>query len=260
MKLSAIVITFNEEHIIEDCLRAIDFADEIIVIDSGSTDDTVNICRQFTPNVHITDWPGFGKQRNRALAHATHDWVLTIDADQVVTPALAQEIKQLDLNRDFTAYSAPAQSYYCGKAIKHGAWKDERAIVLFNQQTAKYDERDIHEGLVFSGAKNIGKLEHHLDHYSFINLTQVLDKVNSYSTSSAQMKAKQGKNSSFGKALGHGAWTFIRDYVIKCGFLDGKEGFMLAVSNAEGCYYHYLKLLYLNQAAQKTSPQLEKQT
>jgi glycosyltransferase involved in cell wall biosynthesis len=239
--LSVIVITCNEAHNIAACLASVDFADERIVLDSGSTDDTVAIARAAAASVHISpDWPGFGLQKNRALALATGDWVLSIDADERVTEPLRLELQTLLSGQpECGAWSMPRSSSYCGQFMRHGGWYPDRVVRLFRRGEAQFSDDLVHEKLMTSGP--VGQLHADLRHESFVDLESVLDKVNRYSTAGAQAMKLRGKRSSLGKALGHGLWAFVRTYVIKLGFLDGQMGLVLAISNAQGTYYRYLK-------------------
>lgn len=242
--LSVILIVKNEALRLEACLRSVEWVDEIIVFDSGSTDRTVEIARAVTPHVFLTDWPGFGPQKNRALARVTADWVLSIDADERVSLQLRDEILQiLRDSGQCVAYSLPRLSTYLGKTIRYGDWRGDRCIRLFRRGGARFSDDLIHERLIV-GSGQIGRLSGPLYHDTFYSLSQVLNKVNDYSTLGAQQKMTEGKHASFAKAIGRGLWTFLRGYVLRAGFLDGREGFLLAVSNAEGVYYRYLKMLY----------------
>jgi glycosyltransferase involved in cell wall biosynthesis len=247
MQLSIIIITKNAAAHIKACLTSVAWCDEIIVVDCGSSDNTVALCRSFTEKVYITDdWPGFGPQKNRALAKATGDWVLSIDADERVTPALQQEIKPAISQTSVTAFRIPRQSRYCGQWIKHSGWTPDYVIRLFKRDCGRFSDDLVHEKVqVLQG--DIGTLKSPLLHYSFNSLEEVLEKVNRYSTANAQMAYAKGKKSSLKKAIFHGLWAFVRTYVLRAGFLDGRVGFMLAVSNAEGTYYRYLKLMYLQE-------------
>jgi glycosyltransferase involved in cell wall biosynthesis len=255
--LSAIIITKNESFNIEACLTSVSFADEIIVVDAGSHDDTVAICRRFTDQVFVTDdWLGFGAQKNLALAKATQEWVLSIDADERVSLALQAEIKQAINSQVYSAFNIPRQSYYCGRWLKHGGWFPDQVIRLFRRDTAQFSADEIHERVVLvdETKAQIGALTHPLQHYSFHSLEQVIDKINLYSTANASKYYKRGKKASLKKAIFHGLWAFMRTYFFQAGFLDGREGFMLAVSNAEGTYYRYLKLMYLQENNEKNQP------
>ena len=246
--LSAIVITRNEAHNLHDCLQSMHgMVDEIIVVDSQSTDDTVAIAQQHGAKVtQPADWPGFGPQKNRALDLATCDWVFSIDADERVTPELAEEIKRvLQAGDDGLAYQLPRLSWYCGRFIRHAGWQPDHVLRLFKRESAKFSDDLVHERVVTDA--RVESLKNHLLHYSYLNFSQVLSKVDAYSSASAKQAYAQGKRSTVARALGHGAWAFFRTYVIRAGFLDGGHGLALSISNAETSYYKYLKLWLLEQ-------------
>ena len=244
--LSIIIIAKNEAHAIADCLRSVAWADEVIVVDSGSTDDTVNICQQLGAKVTVTDdWPGFGRQKNRALALATQPWVLSLDADERVTPELQAEIMQAIARNADASYRMPRSSSYCGQFIKHSGWSPDYITRLFKRGYGKFSDDLVHERLLTDHTTLSFKSP--LLHISYINLDEVLNKVNHYSSAGADMLHARGKSASLGKAIAHGLWAFVRTYFIRLGFLDGKMGFVLAVSNAETTYYRYLKLAFLPQ-------------
>jgi glycosyltransferase involved in cell wall biosynthesis len=246
-KLSAIVITKNESHNIAECLLSLSFADEIIVFDSSSTDNTVEIARQFTQHVIVTpDWPGDGPQKNRALEIATGNWVICLDADERVPEQLASEIKAAIATTQHDAFDIPYQSTYCGKLIKFGDWRKESHVRLFRKGKAGFTTDIVHCHLKVQGS--IGKLKKKLIHHPFPNFAALLHKMNDYSSQSAKIYFSRGRRASFWTAVSHGAWTFFRGYILKLGFLDGEAGFMLAASNAHGTYYRYLKLMQLCQA------------
>jgi glycosyltransferase involved in cell wall biosynthesis len=252
--LSAIVITRNEAHNLHDCLQSMHgWVDEIIVVDSQSTDATVAIAQQHGAKVaQPADWPGFGPQKNRALVLATCDWVFSIDADERVTPELAAEIIQvLKTGNAQVAYKVPRLSSYCGKFIHHAGWQPDYVLRLFKRGTAKFSDDLVHERVVCE--QKVIALQNHLLHYSYLNFSQVLSKVDAYSSASAQQAYARGKRSSVAGALGHGAWAFFRTYVIRRGFLDGSHGLALSVSNAETSYYKYLKLWHMQLAEESTA-------
>ena len=246
--ISAIVITRNEAHNIRACLASLqDWVDEIVVVDSQSTDDTVAIAQQFGAKVaQPADWPGFGPQKNRALDLATSDWVFSIDADERVTPELAQEIQNLlSCTSEPCAYEVPRLSSYCGQFIRHSGWQPDYVLRLFQRGAARFSDDLVHERVVTQ--HRVVKLTHHLLHYSYLSFSQVLSKVDAYSSASAKQAYARGKRSSVAGAVGHGAWAFFRTYVIRAGFLDGGHGLALAISNAETSYYKYLKLWHMAQ-------------
>lgn len=243
-KLTVVVVTKNEAHNIEDCLASVSFADEIIVFDSGSTDGTPEICKKYTSLVTITpDWPGDGPQKNRALAQATGTWVLCLDADERVSAPLAAEIKEIINSTEFSAFEIPFQSTYCGKPIRFGDWRGESHIRLFQRSKGKFTTDIVHCHLAIEG--RVGKCRHLIMHHPFHHLGAMLHKMNDYSTQSAKAFFARHKRASLWTALSHSLWTFIRGYFLKLGFLDGQEGFLLAMSNAQGTYYRYVKLMYL---------------
>ena len=252
--LSDIVITKNESRDIERCLASVAWAEEIIVLDSGSSDDTVAICQRFTQQVFVTDWPGFGPQKQRALAKARGDWVLALDADEEVSPTLKLEIQKAMLRADAQGFEIPRLSSYCGRQMKHGGWWPDRVLRLFRREAGHFSDDLVHERVIVSG--RIERLSQPILHESYVDLDEVLDKVNSYSALGAKKLFEQGKRASLGLAIGKGLWTFIRTYFLRAGFLDGAQGLMLAISNAETSYYKYLKLrdLYRTQATAKPAP------
>jgi len=246
-KLSVIVVTKNEAHNIAACLASVAFADEKIVFDSGSTDGTPTLCEPFGAWVTVTpDWPGDGPQKNRAIAVAKGEWVLCLDADERVSEALAKEILLVIQNDDDSAFDIPYQSTYCGKAIRFGDWRNESHVRLFKRSAATFTEDIVHCHLKVQG--NIGRLKNPIIHHPFHHLGAMLLKLNDYSTQSAKALFAKGRKATLATALSHSIWSFFRGYFLKLGFLDGKEGFLLAVSNAQGTYYRYVKLMYLCQA------------
>lgn len=250
--LSVIVIARNEAHNLQACLEAVKFADEIIVVDSGSSDGTVQIARDAGARVIETpDWPGFGPQKNRALDAARGVWVLSLDADERVTPELAAEIREVIHRPGPVAegYEINRRSWYCGSFIDHSGWSPDYVTRLFKRGKGRFSDHIVHERLLVDG--KVEKLRSRLLHYSFLDYSQVLSKVDAYSTLSAQQAYARGKRAGVGTALLHGWWAFMRTYFLRRGFLDGARGLTLAISNAEGSYYRYLKLWLLEQDAQQ---------
>jgi glycosyltransferase involved in cell wall biosynthesis len=215
-----------------------------VVVDSGSTDDTVQIAQSYGARVTQTaDWPGFGPQKNRALDLATGDWVFSIDADERVTPALQAAIQAALTSGTFEGYTVGRRSSYCGQYMNHSGWSPDRVLRLARRDKARFTDALVHEALQVPGP--VGELEGELLHESYADLESVLEKANRYSSAGAQALLQKGVKGSFGKALGHGIWAFLRTYLLKRGFLDGRLGLALAISNAEETYYRYLKLWLL---------------
>lgn len=243
--LSVIVITKNEASDISECLSSVAWADEIIVLDSGSEDGTVEICRRYTDKVYHTDWPGYGLQKQRALEKANGDWILSIDADERITPELRKEIGLAIVDNAYDGYFLPRLSSYCGQFIKHGGWYPDYVLRLFRREKGRFSLELVHESVMVEG--RVGKLTGLIIHNSYVDLEEVITKVNSYSSLNAQKLFEKGKKSSLSKAVVHALWKFFNTYFIKLGFLDGRRGLMLAISSAEGVYYKYVKLMLLNE-------------
>ena len=249
MKLSVVIISRNEAAVIARCLESVAWADETVVLD-GSTDGTAEIARKYRARVEVSgDWPGFGPQKNRALALAGGDWILSLDADEWVTPGLRAEIERaLAAPGANVAFRMPRLSSYCGRFMRHAGWWPDHVTRLFKRGQARFSEDRVHERLLVDGA--IGTLKAPLMHEAIRNVEEALEKMNAYSSAGALAQLERGRRSSVAGAVWHGAWTFFRTYVLRAGFLDGREGFMLAVSNAEGAYYRYLKLMLLSERNQ----------
>ena len=247
MTLSVIIIARNEARHIQACLESVAFADEWVVVDSASTDDTARLARDWGAQVVTTaDWPGFGPQKNRALDLATGDWVLSIDADERVTPELAAEIQATLKAPGFDAYEVPRLSSFCGKPIRHSGWWPDHVLRLFRRGTARFTDVAVHERVQPTGP--LGRLHAHFTHQAYDNLDALLVKINRYSTDAAAMMHARGKTTSIAGAIGHGFWTFVRIYLIRRGFLDGRHGVVLAVAAAAGSFFRYAKLYFLQNA------------
>lgn len=242
--LSVIVITKNEARHIAECLRSVAFADERIVVDSGSTDDTREIAAAAGARVvSRPDWAGFGVQKNRALALARGRWVLSLDADERSTPELAAEIEAVVASVEEKAaagYELDRLSSFCGQWMHHGDWYPDRVVRLFRRGSGTFSDDLVHERLILQGS--VGRLRGKLLHETMRDLDDALEKMNRYSTGRALDQRRQGRRGGLLPALGHGAWAFVRCYGLRRGFLDGRLGLVLALYVAEGTYYRYLKL------------------
>ena len=245
MRVSAIIITKNAGSMIRRCVESVAWADETIVVDSGSTDDTADICRAMGVNFSVTaDFPGFGPQKNRALSLATGDWVVSIDADEWITLELRDEMRAAMAKPTVAAYAVPRRSSFCGRYMKHSGWWPDHVIRLFRRDAARFSDDRAHERLLVEGVTR--KLKQPLMHEAISTMDQMLGKMNLYSTASARMQHERGRKASLATAVFHGSWAFFRTYILRLGFLDGREGFILAVANAEGSYYRYVKLMLEN--------------
>ena len=240
--VSVSIIAKNAMPRIQETLESIKWADEIIVLDSGSTDNTVEICKQYTDKVYETDWPGFGIQFQRGLDKCSGDWLISIDADEVITDTLKDEILAAIDNapEEVNGFAFPRLSHLCGTPIHYCGWRPDYVPRVFRKGFVKYTTNLVHPKPVIDG--KTAKLKNDLIHYSFDSVASLLDKANSYSSLGAMDMLNQNKQSTIVKALYKGAWAFIRTYFLRRGFLDGKYGLIIAISNAEGTYYKYAKL------------------
>lgn len=239
-KLSVIIITKNEAENIRACLESVKWADEIIVVDSGSSDATVEICRELGAQVHEHDWPGFGMQKNRVLSYATNEWVFSLDADERVTADLkAQLIKAMEDGSEDGFY-VPRLSQFCGRFIRHSGWYPDYVLRLFKRTKGRFSDDMVHERVILEGAA--GRLSSPLLHYSYINEADVQRKTEQYARAGALQMLKNGKTATFADAPLRAGWAFIRTYCLRLGFLDGIAGFNVAMMNARTTYLKYRQL------------------
>ncbi|AJX32070.1 glycosyltransferase family 2 protein [Burkholderia oklahomensis] len=239
--LGVALIAHNAAARLAECLDALSFADAVVVVDGGSTDATAEIAKAHGARVIVAaDWPGFGPQKNRAVAALDTDWVLSIDTDEIVTPELAASIQAAMRAPRAQVYALDRLSSFCGRWVRHGGWYPDWVPRLFRRGAARFSDDLVHERLVFDGPA--AKLDGKLLHYSYEDFETVLRKLDAYSSAGAAQRRAAGKQGGFAKALGRGAWAFVRTYLLRRGFLDGRAGFMIAVFNAETVYYRFLKL------------------
>jgi glycosyltransferase involved in cell wall biosynthesis len=233
------VITRNEAANIADCLDSLAFCDERIVVDCGSTDATVAIAEQRRARVYSREWSGFGTQKNHALSLAKGDWVLSVDADERVSAELAAAIQSVLDIPAVDAYEFPRLSSFCGRPMHHSGWYPDYVLRLFRRHKGRFTDVIVHERVICDGV--IARLSPSLIHHPVLRLEDALSRVDRYSTASAEAIVATGRRVSFLTGIGHGLASFLRAYVLRAGFLDGAEGFLLAVANAEGSYYRYMK-------------------
>jgi glycosyltransferase involved in cell wall biosynthesis len=237
-RLSAIIIAKDEARDLPACLASLAFCDEIVVVDSGSTDDTVAIAEANGCRVLIrTDWAGFGVQKQRALDAANGDWVLSIDADEVIPPALAAEIRAAIETGAAAGYRVNRLNSFLGKPLRHGGWYPDRHLRLARRDAARFTPDLVHESLIVDGA--VGDLATDMPHQSYRDIAELLDKQRRYALSGAEQRQARGRKGGVGKATQRAIWMFIRLYVVKRGFLDGREGFLAAVSNTQEVFWRY---------------------
>lgn len=241
--LSVLMIAFNEADRIEDCLRSVaGWADELVVLDSGSKDGTVEIVRRYTDKVWVTDWPGYGPQRNRALDRCSGEWVLSIDADEVVTPELRDEIDRAldDPRQDCTVLKMPWRTWFFGKPLAHGRYTSPQGK-LFKREGARYRDHQVHESLLMPRRKD-GFLKAPLDHYSWRGYHHVQEKHLKYACLLAEQKFAHGKRGNLAYATFRFVTDFVQQYLLRGGFLDGSRGFLMAVILAQYAFHKYAAL------------------
>ena len=247
MTLSVVVITRNEAANLAACLASVPFADEVVVLDSGSTDDTVAIAIECGARVEqSTDWPGFGPQKNRARALATGDWVLSLDADERVTPELARQIREAIASGQSTAYDIPRLTRFCGVWIRHCGWTPDHVLRLFRRGQARFSDDLVHERVITELAAPRGRLTSPLLHESYPTPAHYWRKLEAYSQAWAQQHHAQGRRTSMVRAGASGAVAFVRSYLLRLGFLDGAMGFAVCTMQAQAAFGKYFALYCLN--------------
>jgi glycosyltransferase involved in cell wall biosynthesis len=247
-KLSAYVLTFNEEGKIREALESLKWVDEIVVLDSHSTDGTERICREYTDKFYQCDFSGFGRLRNRALELVTHDWVLSLDADERVTDELREEIREKLANGpDCDAYFVPRKNLFLGRWILHCGWyPDYRQPQFFNKHRLRYRDELVHEG--FESTGTIGYLHGHALQYPFRDLGEYLRKMSRYSTLMAKQMAAGGRRFHAHQLITHPIFTFFKMYGLRQGFRDGMPGLILSLLYAYYTFVKYAKLWELTRA------------
>ena len=243
LRLSVIVIAKNEAQNIRRCLASVTWADEVIVLDSGSADETVALAKEFTPHVFCTDWQGYGVQKQRALARASGDWVLNLDADESVSAALRQVMVAMMLSNQFDACRVPIRMCFYGKQLRFSS-SPTRHVRLFKRDGAHFSTDIVHEKIILPPSARIGQLKIPLLHHSFRDVSHAIDKMNRYSSYSAKIRLEEKHHSSTGRALLSACWMFFRCYVLQRGFVDGSPGFLFAVMNAQGAFFRSIKQVY----------------
>jgi glycosyltransferase involved in cell wall biosynthesis len=243
-KISVYIIAFNESEKVADAIRSVAWADEVVVADSHSTDNTVAIAESLGARVVQIDFKGFGALRNDAVAACSHEWVFSLDADERCTPEAADEVRSLAELAAHGAYFVPRRNYFLGREVKHSGWyPNYRQPQLFRKSSMRYEMSPVHEGFELSPGATVGHLRHAIWQLPFKDLAEVVAKMNRYSSLGAAKKRQAG--SSYGKGLTHGMWAFLKHYVFKRGFLDGWAGFVIALSYFEVTFYRYAKAVEL---------------
>lgn len=254
-QVSVYIIAYNEAEKVRATIESARWADEIIVVDSWSTDGTPDIAKEMGSRVVQVDFKGFGDLRNQAIAACSHEWIFSLDADERCTPEAAAEIKAIVSNPNaLDAYWTPRRNFFMGKWIKHSGWyPNYRQPQLFRKGKMQYDQKPVHEGFeLINGARPVGHMRNAIWQFPFKNMAEVMHKANRYSSLGAEKI--QHKKISMGSALVHGLWSFVKHYVFKLGFLDGWAGFVIALGNFEGTFYRYVKALEVQKGAEWKAP------
>ena len=248
--LSVAIITLNEEDRLPECLESVKYADDLVVVDSGSTDKTPAIARGFGARVFTEPWRGFGPQKQYAIDQCLHDWVLLLDADERIPPETEAEIRViLEGSPKYNAYSLPRKNFFSGRWIRHGGWWPDRTIRLFRKNAGHMPSKMVHEALEVDGS--VGEIKNPIVHYTNRNLHQVIEKINHYSTAGAEELFRKGQKANLAKAMLRSGWAFFYNYIFRLGFLDRSEGLVIAVCDAVNKFYKYAKLREMHDRAIK---------
>ncbi|MGH7388813.1 MAG: glycosyltransferase family 2 protein [Candidatus Rokuibacteriota bacterium] len=236
-RLSAVVVTLNEEERLRACLESVAWADEIVVVDAESHDKTVQIAREFTDRVLVRPWPGFAAQKNFGLEQASGDWLLSLDADEEVSPELRDEVSAL-LRAPAAAdgYAVPRRNIFLGQWIRHGGLYPDWQVRLFRSGRGRFVARDVHESVEVDGA--VGRLAGHLVHRSYRDLSDFFERAHRYSTLAARDAVRRGRTARARELLFRPVGRFLAMYVAQRGFLDGRKGLLLAALYA---YYVFMR-------------------
>jgi glycosyltransferase involved in cell wall biosynthesis len=233
VKISATIITYNEERNIPRAIESLRCCDEVLVVDSGSNDRTVELAEKLGARVIDSPWPGYAKQKNLAAEKATHDWILSIDADESLSEALEAEIWHVKKHGpEFDAYTMPRLARYLGKWIRHSGWYPDRKVRLYHRAHATWVGEFVHESVKVNG--RVGHFEGNLLHFTCESLSEHLKVMDRYTTLAAEQLVSQKANVGLPRLLFEPPWTFFRSYVLKAGYLDGFEG--LAIANMAALY------------------------
>ena len=229
--LSIVILTQNSQKYLDEVLQSSAFADEVLVLDSGSTDDTLAIAARHGARIEKQPWLGFGLQKQRAVELATHDWVFVLDSDEAIPPALADEIRATLQAPRYAGYEVPRLNWFFGKPIRHGGLYPDATLRLFDRRRGRFTENAVHERVVVEGS--VGELTHPMHHYAYDSVEEFIAKQNRYAT----LGAKPNRL----KAIVNPWWTFFRMYVVKRGFLDGWHGYLIARLYAQYTFWKYVK-------------------
>lgn len=246
-KLSVTVITKNEEADLAGALDSVRWADEIVVVDSGSTDRTVEVARQFTTKVTVHPWQGYVAQKNFAATLTTHDWILSLDADERVTPDLAASIRAALANPTHAAYRCARVSWHLGQWIRSTDWYPDDQVRLYDKRHAAWGGRHVHERLDVRGS--VGPLAGKLEHYPYRDIADHLETIDRYTTLAARQMHEEGRRAGLLQMAAHPPLAFLRNYLLRGGIRAGRTGFVISAMNAYYVFLKFAKTWELAQAA-----------
>jgi glycosyltransferase involved in cell wall biosynthesis len=248
--ISATVITCNEEHNIREALQSVSWVDEIIVVDSGSRDSTLEICRDFTDRIYHREWTGYVDQKNHAVDKAGHDWIFSLDADERSSPELSREIQEL-AREGFGShgYRIPRVAFFMGRWIRHGDWYPDYQLRLFDRRYGKWTGGRVHESVKMKEPP--GKLSGEIQHFTYRNLSDYLRRLEVYSDLAALDYQQRGKSATPLSLLGNPMGAFVKAYLLKRGFMDGTPGLSVAVMGAVSVFFKYAKLYELQRKSSR---------
>lgn len=241
--IAAVIITKNEQDSLRDCLESLRWVDEIIIVDSGSTDSTETIAREYTEHFYVNaEWPGFGKQKQLAQSYATSDWILAVDADERIDDTLRENIlTMLENPPENTVYNLNELTWVFGRFLKHSGWY-YRHVRLYPNKLTKYNDNLVHESVIIPSGCQVAELDGDILHYSYQNLNHYLVKSAGYAKAWADQRQARGKKASLSQGIIHALGCFLKMYLLKRGFLDGKQGFLIAVLSAHSTFVKYADL------------------
>jgi glycosyltransferase involved in cell wall biosynthesis len=246
--VSATLITYNEERNISAALQSLAWADEIVVVDSGSTDATVEICRQTTDRIFSRKWTGYADQKNYAVEKARNNWIFSLDGDERVSVELQNEIKSMSsFDTIYAGFRVPRVAFFMGRWIRHGDWYPDYQLRLYNRQKGKWQGGRVHESVKLEGPT--GYLKGEIQHYLYNTLSDYLRRLDTYSSLAALDYGERGKNTNAWKLLAHPSVTFVKAYLAKGGILDGTPGLMVAIMGTISVFFKYAKLYEMRKTA-----------
>ncbi|KPJ69278.1 MAG: hypothetical protein AMJ45_00685 [Syntrophobacter sp. DG_60] len=250
LPVSVMVITKNEEKRLVSCLESVSFAEDIVVLDSGSQDKTIEIAKSLGCRVFVEEWKGFGLQKQSAVGKTHYRWVLSLDADERIPPETAKVISQVIQDPKAKAYSFPRKNFFHKRWIKNCGWWPDRVIRLFDKDKGRFKPVMVHESWITEG--KVINLNAPIEHYSFENYSHMINKLNQFSTAAARQLFEEGVRVTPFSPFLHGWWMFIRTYFLKLGILDGLDGLVISLLNAGGSFFKYAKLLELQRHEKST--------